>query len=374
MNSHSGNRQVINVLAPRGTIKLAFIALAVIIILIILSRAVVSVASLNRPITPQLSDKKYFWDGNSVINVVFASQEPGKGTDISVVSFHPKEGKAIVLHIAEQTFLELPKGFGSWPVGSVYRLGEEDSKTGANLLKMSLAKLIGLPMDGVILFNSQDYEQSSTSWMFPSTQYKTPEELIANWKKNPVAPLFDTRNIKSDLTTLEAVRLFKQLSSIREDKLISLDLEQSNITESKLLPDSTRVLGVDAIRLDLFVREKMSDEDILSEGLSIAVFNGTNYPGLTYEVVRAITNMGGNVTVVANTEQPQKKSSVSLSPEYLSENPQTSETNTSLRLKEMVSPDCLKIKCSNTDINVTRSRAQINVVLGEDYFNYWKSR
>lgn len=343
-----------------GRIKLAFIAIAIIILLIILSRAVVSVASLNKPITPQLSDKNYSWDGSSVINVVFASREPGEGTDISVVSFHPKEGKAIVLHIAEQTFLELPQGFGSWPIGSIYRLGEEDSKIGANLLKMSLSKLIGLPMDGVILFNSKDY--------------KTPEELIVNWKQNPIAPLFDTRNVKSDLTTLEAIRLFKQLSSIREDKLISLDLERSNITESKLLPDSTRVLGVDAIRLDLFVRERMSDEDILAEGAAIAVFNGTNYPGLTYEVVRVITNMGGNVTMVANTEQPQEKSTVSFSQEFLSENPEGTETDTSLRLKQMVASQCLKIKCSNNDINVTRSRAQINVVLGEDYHNHWKSR
>lgn len=342
-------------------IKLAFLALAALIGLIILSRAVVSVASLNKPITPSLSsEKKYTWNGESVINVVFSSKVPGEGTDISVVSYHPNEEKAVVLHIAEQTYLELPKGFGSWPVGSVYRLGEEDSKTGASLLKMSLSKLIGLPIDAVVLFNSQDY--------------KTPEELIASFKKNPLAPFFDTKNIKSDLTTLEAVKLFKQLSSIREDKLISLNLEHSSITESKLLPDSTRVLGVDTIRLDLFVRESMSDENILAEGVPVAVFNGTGYPGLTFEVVRSITNMGGNVIMVNNTEGKFKESTVNFSKEYLSENPEITETATSLRLKQLVAPHCLRLKCSNNDVNVVRSRAAINIVLGEDYYARWKSR
>lgn len=343
-----------------GRIKLAFLALAALIGLIVLSRAVVSVASLNKPITPNLTEKKYVLDDTSVINVVFSSKQPGEGSDISVVSYHPNEKKAVVLHISEQTYLELPKGFGSWPIGSVYRLGEEDSNTGANLLKMTISKLIGLPIDGVVLFNSKNF--------------KTPEELIAFWRKNPLSPFFETKNVRSDLTTLEAINFFKQLSSIREDKLVSLNLEHSNITESKLLPDSTRVLGVDTIRLDLFVREKMSDESILAEGASVAVFNGTDNPGLTFEVVRTITNMGGNVIMVNNTEEKYEKSTVSFSKDYLSENPEITETATSLRLKQLVAPHCLKAVCSNDDINVIRSRAAINIVLGKDYYARWKTR
>lgn len=335
-------------------------ALVLLIFIIGLSRVVYTISSFGKPITPSLVSpiKASKWDGSSVVNVVFTSPNFENNPDISLVSFHPKEKKAVILHIASQTYLELPRGYGSWMIGSVFRLGEEESpKKGGQLLKQSVAKLVGLNIDGIVLVDKKDYN--------------SPEELIASWRKNPLAPFIDLKDIQSDLTASEATKLFTSLTSLRNDKTASLNLEQSNITESKLLADSTRVLGVDTIRLDLFVRDKMADEDVLAEGLSVAVFNGTDHPGLALEAVRVVTNMGGNVITVGNTEVKMGKSSV-VTGVGLEEVEKKGATVK--RLLQIFAPHCANLTCDLEDPKVSTSRAQINLVLGEDYYRLWRAR
>lgn len=340
-------------------IKLAILALVLIGVIVFANRIYVSILSFSKPVTPNLTqDRQKNWDGESVINVVFTSYNPDNSSAISLVSVHPKEKRATLLNISDQTYLELPKGFGSWPIGSVFRLGElEKDKMGAYLLKLSASKLMGLPVDGIVMFDKKSY--------------KLPEKLLSDWRRNPFGPYLVLDNVKSDMTKSEVLKLFTMLSGVREDRIETLNLERSNITESKLLPDSTRVLGVDTIRLDLFVRDKMGEEDILSEGVSVAVFNATDYPGLTREAVRTITNLGGNVIIVGNTEVRTATSLVVFG--RLTED-ETKQGYTQKRLKQIFAPHCLETECFISDPKIDNSRAQINVILGEDYYKKWYTR
>ncbi len=341
------------------SVKTAILALVILGLVILTSKVFSIVKSFNQPITTSLiNSKNYSLDNKSTVNVLFVTNPTKVPQNLSLVSYHPKEKKAVILHISDKTFLELPKGYGSWPVGSIYRLGQEQQpQIGAYLLKLSAAKLMGLPVDGVVVFDK--------------TADINAEDLISSWSSNPFGSYLTLGSIKSDLTKSEAISLFNSLAGVRADRLEVLDLERSNITESHLLPDSSRVLGVDTIRLDLFVREKMADEDFVNEGLSIGVFNGTDHPLLTTEVVRTITNMGGNVIIVGNTESKIGKSLVTLG-----ENVEADVQNsyTSNRLKQLYAPDCLANICSMDDPKINSSRAQVNIILGEDYFKKWKDR
>ncbi len=326
--------------------KLAILALSLLFGILILGKLLTLFLSLDRPISLDLNvPKNYTWDQQSSVNVVFGSLNNFK---LTVINFQAKDKKAVVLHITDQTYLELPKGFGNWQVGSIYKLGQEEHPAiGSQLLKLSISKLLGLPIDGII-------------FLVDGKDKLTAEQFIANLHQNSFNRFLYLKDIRSDLTYNEALNFFQDLSHVRVDKIVSLDLAKSDITDSKLLPDSSRVLGVDTIKLDQFVQDKMADNQFGDEAKTVAIFNATNHPGISMLASRIITNLGGNVVLTATTDQSQPKSVV------------LGESSLTLRrLTQIFAPWCLKTKCANLDPKVQSSRAQINIILGEDYYNLW---
>ncbi len=223
---------------------------------------------------------------------------------------------------------------------------------GGQLIQLSVAKLVGLPVDGLLMFKSEGQNSSNN--------------LISTLHINPIEIFSLLKNTEGNLSPVQTLKVLWLLSQIRNDKIINLNLADSEITESKLLPDSSRVLGVDSTKMDYFVRNKMADEGILDEGFSIAIFNATNYSGLAQEVARLVTNMGGNVILVTNTEQTLENTKIIWQDENQVQT--KSDSLTFLRLGGVFAPNCLINVCSSDDIKIKNSRALINIVLGSDYF------
>ncbi len=348
--------------------KLAFWALFLLAGIIVIGKLFVFLASLNEPISNAFGNKGYRWDLQSPANLVYLysglpkTSSLEKGSDqalqVAVISYHPKDKKIMIMHISDQTLVNVPKGYGQWRIGSVYKLGQEEPKpVGGQLLKLAVSNLLGLPIDGIIISKK--------------TNSTTPESLITGWHQNNLASLFFVNSVKTDLTLLEASQIFWQMAKVRSDKVSSLDFAQSSITESKLLPDSTRVLGIDSVKLDLFIRDKMYDENIIAEGLSVAVYNATKHPGLTQDVARTITNMGGNVVMTDTLDKVLGGSIVTYSKDVLVN---VSQKLTLKRLQQIYAPRCLKTNCSSNNPVLPQSRAQISILLGEDFYNLWYKR
>lgn len=345
----------------KRNLKLAFIVLGLLVLLILVAKIFSVFGSLYQPFNSAISsNKKYTWDGDSSFNILvyfpeIKSTELGiSDSKMALINLQPEDNKIIILHISDDIYTSLPKGFGEWRVGSIYKLGLDEGgvNLASELLKLSISKLVGLPVDGLIITNRSDGNFSI-------------KQEIESWRKNPLASFRFVRQVKTDLTPVELYRFFKEASSVRSDNISSLNLAKTNITESKLLADSSRVLGVDAIKLDNFIRDNMLDSFLVGEGETISVFNGSDYPGLAQEAARILTNMGFNVISLRNTENSFKESTV----EYLSNENEKSRTFT--RIAQIFAPNCLDKKCNTDDIRVKSSRAQINVVIGEDYYKMW---
>jgi len=331
-------------------IKLAFLALGFLLLLLLVAKLFSVFSSLFQPFNSAIdSSKKYSWDGSSSINVLIY------GPRISLINLHPQNKNMTILHISDDVFMELPKGYGSWKVGSIYDLGQEEKpQIGSNLLKLSISKLVGLPIDGLII--QKDLSQPSV------------EDLVGGWRKNPFNRLTFLRSISTDLTPIELYKFIKSSSSVRPDQITSLNLAQSNITRSQLLPDSSRVLGVDTIKLDTFIRDNISDPTLSEEDLTLAIFNATPHPGLAQQAQRIMTNLGMNVIILANTEKVLEKSLV------LSKEDKLRETVTFKKSAQFFAPSCIKKTCISNDSKIDSSRAQITIVLGEDFYNLWYSK
>ncbi len=328
--------------------KLALIALGLLLGVLFIGKVLFYISRVFNPLNPELNIKKqYSWDGKSAINLSFKSPD-----STGILNYDPSREKTVILNIPQDTFIEVPRGFGSWAIGSVYDLGQEENPPlGALLLKDSVSKLVGLPVDGIIIAET-------------NVKYKSLSELIFGWRESPFNFLSFFNSFKTSLSPIESVRLYQALSKVRSDRIISLDLGETDITKSKLLGDSSRVLGFDGVNLDLFVRENMSDEKIIKEALTVGIYNGTSHPGLAQEVARIITNLGGDPVIITNNEVSTDKTLI-----LGDVNSQTYR-----RFAQAFAPHCLTEECKLGDNKLENERSDLSIIIGEDYFRRFHQR
>lgn len=347
----------------RQNLKLALLALLALGLLLFLGKAFAVFSEFQKPFySLNQANKEYSWDGNSVLNLVVARvHKTAQGTDLkdfNFVSLNTLDGKITIIKLSDEILLGVPKNFGSWKLASIYKLGQENKPAmGEDLLKMSVSKMFALPVDGIIEVSSDGDLDI--------------EKEISDWRGNLLSGFSFLTRIRTDLSLKESMDFITKASKIRTDKVSSLDLFRSAITQSELLPDSSRVLGIDGIKLDNFTKQNLNDTAISNEDLTVAIYNGTDHPGLTTGAVRLINNLGARVTIVGNSSEKFVKNGIYINHE---EGSGAKSSTTYKRLGEIFAPSCIKEECKTTDSEVANSRAAISIVLGEEYFNYWSSR
>lgn len=306
--------------------KLGIFVLALVLGLLILAQIIkatqIAFSSWKLQTTNQ---KKISWNGDFNINLLIRSEI------ISLISFSPQNQEVTIITIPDSLFFEVSRGFGKWQLRSIYELGEGQKGLGGNkLLKDSVASLFALPIDGVV------------------------EGDLVNLIKEDRFSIFSVlSNLKSELTLMELIRLQMGVSKVRFDKVNQIDLKPG-ILEKSILADGSEVLIPDPVKLDSII-SNMADPLFTREHKTIAIFNSTNHPQLAQRAARLITNIGGDVIIVSNSRNKFDKTVISGEQskilEYLKQIFEASGT---------IDPK---------DEDLASSRAQINLFLGEDYFN-----
>lgn len=306
--------------------KLALIVLATIFLLLLLSQAVKFTQMLFSPWNKALSVKRTMrWNGDFNINVLL------KAKGVSLMTFSPQNQKITIINIPEQTYVEVPHGFGKWQMSSIYGLG------GDQLLKDTMVNFFGLPINGFLDFSGK-YSQ------------KEIDVIVSEIRENPFSIINILPYLKTDLTPFELMRLKLGLSGVRFDKIKEVNLLDS--LQKEKLPDGTEVLSPDTIKQDSILSD-MKDFNLQSEHKTIAIFNSTNYPGLAQKAARLVTNIGGNVIITSNGQKKLKTTVV------VGEKSKTLE-----RLRQIFNSGGI---IDPKDEDLASSRAQINLFLGEDY-------
>ncbi|MDD5416044.1 MAG: LytR C-terminal domain-containing protein [Candidatus Daviesbacteria bacterium] len=313
--------------------KLAIFVLALVAGMLILSWVIQFTQRLFSPLGAVNQQRNYVWNGEFNINLLVRTSH------IALFSYNPKEEKITIIKAPDELFLDVPFGFGLWQLRAVYELGQTQKGMGGDrLLKDTLTSFFAVPIDGFLDFSS----------LQPS---KSASEIVEILKKNPFSGLNLLSSLKTDLTIWELLRLKVSLSRVRFDKVKELDLVDLGVLERENLPDGTGVLITDPIKLDSVLSDFV-DPAIVSEHKTIAVFNATDKVQLAGKWARLITNLGGNVIIMNNARERLKKT--------------TAQGEESLTLKRIRQVFCDTIGSSE---DVTSSRAQINLFIGEDYLN-----
>lgn len=308
----------------RKKIKLALLVLGLLATVLIFGYLARLGQTLLGPWQAERTLKQYFLDDTLNINLVV------KTDSLSVLVFNPSKRQATIVKLPDNIFLEVAHGLGKWQLSSVYNLG------GGKLLKDSVMSFMAVPIDGFIEF--------SGPW-----QKEGVSEFI---RQNPISILTRLSYIKTDLTLWELIRLKFGLSQVRFDKVKTLDLLALRVLNKINLADGTGVLVADPIKLDSVLAD-FSDPQIQAEHQTVAVFNATPYPGLAQEAARIITNLGANVITTANAQGKLTSSQIF-----------GEQSKTLKRLAQIFSYD----KISQPDLGLQSSRAQINLIVGEDFY------
>lgn len=279
------------------------------------------------------SNRSYIWNGKFNINLLIRTNS------VSLLSYSPREGRVVIISIPDETFLEVPSGLGLWQLRAVSGLGQaQKGMEGNKLLVDTLASFFAVPIDGFLDLSGLKSQ-------------KTAAEVVDTLRKNPFSGFSLLAPLKTNLTPWELVKLKVGMLSVRFDKVKQLDLVKLNVLDKATLPDGTPILTADPVKLDS-VLDDLADPAIIAEHKTIAVLNATDRPQLALKWARMITNLGGNVIITANAGQRLKKVAIG-----------GEESLTLTRLRQIFG---LSDKISQSDGDLVPSRAQINLLLGDD--------
>jgi hypothetical protein len=343
---------------PKNKIFLGVAVLLFLVVLILIGKLFGFLGSINEPYSKD-SQKFNSWNGESPLNLVV------KADDLYLLSYQPKSKSLTILKFPGGIYIDTPYDFGKWPVGSIYDLGQaEKPPMGVKLLKDSLGDAFNLVPDGYIILG-----ESSPGFL----------EVVDNERKDLIPGIDLLSKSKTDLNILEYLKVWWTIKNVRSDKLKIINLEKSDLTEWLFLPDGSRVITLDPIKMSQFEEGRFEDINIKDEVLSIGIMNATDFPGLAEKAAKIITNLGGRVIFTTNAPEKSGKSMIlakkSYSSEYLSDLlrlscpvPKNANLLQKIPFFGLNKPDFCALEDNNFDI----SRADIIIILGEDSFLKYK--
>src|SRR3989344_4102719 len=171
--------------------RLALVAILIILLTLLTGNSIRFLGNLFKPYTDSFPEKSYSFDGSS--NFYLAVRN---GDNVSLLIFDPNEKRVADLEIPPETFIKASGELGFWQARSIYELG---GSSGSKLLKNSLSSFFGLPVEGYLELESSE----STIG------------ILKNIRTNPFSWFLLKNKLKTDLTTLELIKIYAFLLQVR---------------------------------------------------------------------------------------------------------------------------------------------------------------
>lgn len=225
--------------------------------------------------------RQAIWDGKRTF--YFAIQA-GETSWLVKLDKDPKE--AIAVEIPPDMILSVAKGFGEYQAKSIYKLGELEKSSGSDLLKDSLTLSFGLPVEGVIRFSKPLKQQFSLKFLLLKT-------VIGLGKTN--------------LTKWDSLRLFLLSQSLRGDQIEIFSFTEIPGVTAQVRPDGLKVWVIEPERLDIWLRQRLVNNELVNETYTWEVINATDHSGFAAQVARLLRNTGLQVVKMSEGEASESQ-------------------------------------------------------------------
>ncbi len=285
-------------------------------------------------------NKRSLWDGNHNFNLAVYDN-----VNIYVLSFHKDSQKINILLIPPDTYLPLAKGFGDYPAGSIWALGEMEVYGGGELLRLSAQNFLGAPIQGWGKIENQKSKNEN-------------KELNKKSVKWLLFQLFFSR--QKNLVSWDLLRLYFLTNSSPNNSLNFYNLSETRAAQKITLPDGSSVFKVQKDFMDNLVKNLFYDETVANESIIAAILNQSDYNGPSGYAARIINNIGGETAAFYDSKRGLKEAIYCWKENVC--------RSYSLKLYSQV----FKLPIIQEDVN--ESRAEILIVLGNNFGRYFFQR
>lgn len=257
------------------------------------------------------------------------------GEKISVISWDRKNNSYLVISMPQDMRIEAIHGYGMYSVGALWKLDQME-RFGGKLFSMSLGDAIGVPIDGVL-----------------ETGVKTAGE------GEPISVVKQAFSFPFPLPLGLALDLWWGSHITKISSVSEVDINEQKLYSEVSLSDETVAKSIDLPGLSLALGTKLEDEEVRGEALRVAVYNGTDLPGLGASVARQLSTMGMFVVVVGNDEKTLARCQIMAGKEF-------QQTHTFTILQELYNCKLLE--------NGEDGRADVTIHLGREYAGKFKPK
>lgn len=289
------------------------------------------------------------WDGMRRYTIVVNS-EP-----LIVFSIEPATRRALFLTLPKNTLLDVPYGYNTYPAASVFSLGELEKRHGGGaLLTGSIENTLGVMVDGFItkrdshlLLFAQTHEHvlniKSDYFSFVGLLRSSPQAIVSG------------KQVVTNLSFLDMIRLWNAVRSIRSDRIIYFDLEKLGVLIDEKLPDDSSVKTIDKDRFDALISDNFQDQKVRFEKATIEIVNASGLEKLASQLGRILTSLGANVIVKSTASVVEKYTCLI----YISR----SSLKNSIILQRILS----HYPCQISHDLINSGQTEIKIILGEGF-------
>jgi hypothetical protein len=118
------------------------------------------------------------------------------------------------------------------------------------------------------------------------------------------------KNIITPESRWDLLTIVKKINSIPDQNRKSINILDNEIGYKEADIDQTQIIKTDFNKLDTYIKRTFQSSAMQEEKANITIENGTQITGLGSKVSRLITNMGGIVVSVGNSEKEYSKTEV----------------------------------------------------------------
>lgn len=205
------------------------------------------------------------WKHNNRFTVVVATSDP------KIYSYEPSDQTLTIITIPANLEMDVAMGYGRLMVGSLWQLGHDEGKSGI-LLKNSVMRNLGIPIDGYVSLMDEGFVASRASSLVPAffkaifafnTNMTLPDRILWVWRMSHIGT-GSRREVNLTRSTLLA------------------HTELGDGTDGYIVIPERVVDGLDFLR----------DQKIFIEGKTIKVLNSSGLSGVGAFSARILSILG----------------------------------------------------------------------------------